>query len=141
MNHQVRQVKAAFATELHRRCSEKYHKFPSNEKLARDLCLTSKDHLKVSRETIRKWLKGDTFPDLDCLLHLIEWLQLDMRNIFLNNENNSNIIENFQIESNSLYSNDIPVQLDVDQINLIIKALKVQVSAQAVEMKKSNSNF
>jgi len=141
MNHQVRQVKAAFATELHRRCSEKYHKFPSNEKLARDLCLTSKHHLKVSRETIRKWLKGDTFPDLDCLLHLIEWLQLDMRNIFLNNENNSNIIENFQIESNSLHSNDIPVQLDVDQINLIIKALKVQVSAQAVEMKKSNSNF
>ena len=141
MNHQVRKVKTAFATELHRRCSEKYHKFPSNEKLARDLCLTSKQHLKVSRETIRKWLKGDTFPDLDCLLHLIEWLQLDVNNIFIVNKNNSDIPENFQIESNSLYSNDISVQLDVDQISLIIKALKVQVSAQAVEMKKSNSNF
>jgi len=141
MNHQVREVKAAFATELHRRCSEKYHKFPSNEKLARDLCLTSKHHLKVSRETIRKWLKGDTFPDLDCLLHLIEWLQLDVRNIFLQNEYNSKITENIQIESNSLYSNDIPVQLDVDQINLIIKALTVQASAQAFEMNKSNSNF
>ena len=141
MNHQVRQVKTAFAAELHRRCSEKYHKFPSNEKLARDLCLTSKHHLKVSRETIRKWLKGDTFPDLDCLMHLIEWLELDMRNIFLHNENNSNMTENFQIKSNSLHSNDIPAQLDVDQINLIIKALTVQASAHAFEMKKSNSNF
>jgi hypothetical protein len=59
----------------------------------------------------------------------------------LNIENNSNITENFQIESNSFHLNDIPVQLDVDQINLIIKALTVQASAQAVEMKKSNSNF
>ena len=84
MHYQVSQVKILFAKELQRRCSEKYHKFPSNEKLARDLCLTSKYHLKVSRETIRKWLKGDTFPDLDCLLHLIGWLELDMRNIFLN---------------------------------------------------------
>jgi len=141
MDQQVHQVKTAFAAELRRRCSEKYHKFPSNEKLARDLCLTSKHHLKVSRETIRKWLKGDTFPDLDCLLYLIEWLQLDMNNIFIVNKNNSNIPENFQIEFNYLYSNDISVQLDVDQISLIIKALKVQVSAQAVEMKKSNSNF
>ena len=140
MNHQVRQVKTAFATELHRRCSEKYHKFPSNEKLARDLCLTSKYHLKVSRETIRKWLKGDTFPDLDCLMHLIEWLQLDVRNIFLNNKNNSDITENFQIESNSLHLNDIPAQLDVDQINLIIKALNVQLSSRTVEVKRPNSN-
>ena len=141
MHYQVSQVKILFAKELQRRCSEKYHKFPSNEKLARDLCLTSKYHLKVSRETIRKWLKGDTFPDLDCLLHLIEWLQLDMRNIFLCNKDSSDIPENFQIESNFLHSNDSPVQLDVDQINLIIKALTVQVSAQTVEMKKSNGNF
>ena len=141
MNYQVSQVKILFAKELQRRCSEKYQKFPSNEKLARDLCLTSKYHLKVSRETIRKWLKGDTFPDLDCLLHLIEWLQLDMRNIFPCNKDNLDIPENLHTESNSLYSNDMPMKLDVDQINLIIKALKVQVSSQAVEMKKSNSNF
>ena len=141
MHYQVSQVKILFATELHRRCSEKYQKFPSNEKLARDLCLTSKYHLKVSRETIRKWLKGDTFPDLDCLLHLIEWLELDMRNIFLCNKDNPDIPESLNTESNSLYSNDMPMNLDVDQINLIIKALTVQVSAQTVEMKKSNSNF
>jgi hypothetical protein len=82
MNEQVRQMKILFANELHRCCAEKYNKFPSNEKLARDLCLASKYHLKVSRETVRKWLKGDTFPDLDCLLYLIEWLELDVAKIF-----------------------------------------------------------
>jgi len=142
MHYQVSQVKILFAKELQRRCSEKYHKFPSNEKLARDLCLTSKYHLKVSRETIRKWLKGDTFPDLDCLLHLIGWLELDMRNIFLSNKDNPDIPENLHTESNFLDSKDIPVELNVEQINLIIKVLKSQETSQIVEMqKKSNSNL
>ena len=109
MNYQVSQVKVLFAKELQRCCSEKYHKFPSNEKLARDLCLTSKYRLKVSRETIRKWLKGDTFPDLDYLLHLIGWLELDMRNIFLVNKDNPDIPENLHTESDFLDSKDIPV--------------------------------
>ena len=142
MDDRVRQVKTLFSKELERRCSERYHKFPSNEKLARDLCLTSKYHLKVSRETIRKWLKGDTFPDLDCLLHLIEWLQLDMRNIFLFTKDNPDIPENLHTESDFSDPKDIPVNLNVEQINLIIKVLKSQETAQIVEMqKKSNSNF
>jgi len=142
MDDRVRQVKTLFSKELERRCSEKYHKFPSNEKLARDLCLTSKYHLKVSRETIRKWLKGDTFPDLDCLLHLIEWLQLDMRNIFLCTEDNPDIPENLHTESDFSDQKDISVNLNVEQINLIIKVLKSQETSQRVEtQKKSNSNF
>lgn len=142
MHYQVSQVKILFAKELERRCSEKYHKFPSNEKLARDLCLTSKYRLKVSRETIRKWLKGDTFPDLDCLLHLIEWLQLDMRNIFLCTKDNPDIPENLHTESDFSDQKDISVNLNVEQINLIIKVLKSQETSQLVEMqKKSNSNF
>lgn len=136
MHHQVSKVKILFAKELQRRCSEKYHKFPSNEKLARDLCLTSKYHLKVSRETIRKWLKGDTFPDLDCLLHLIEWLQLDMRNIFLCNKDNPDIPGNLHTESDSLDSKNITVELNVEQINLIIKVLKSQETSHIVEMQK-----
>jgi transcriptional regulator with XRE-family HTH domain len=142
MDDRVRQVKTLFSKELERRCSEKYHKFPSNEKLARDLCLTSKYHLKVSRETIRKWLKGDTFPDLDCLLHLIEWLQLDMRNIFLCTEDNPDIPENLHTESDFSDQKDISENLNVEQINLIIKVLKSQETSQRVEtQKKSNSNF
>jgi len=142
MDDRVRQVKTLFSKELERRCSVKYHKFPSNEKLARDLCLTSKYHLKVSRETVRKWLKGDTFPDLDCLLHLIEWLQLDMRNIFLFTKDNPDIPENLYTESDFSDQKDISVNLSVEQINLIIKVLKSHETSQIVEMqKKSNSNF
>ena len=142
MDDRVRQVKTLFSKELERRCSEKYHKFPSNEKLARDLCLTSRYRLKVSRETIRKWLKGDTFPDLDCLLHLIEWLQLDMRNIFLCTEDNPDIPENLHTESDFSDQKDISENLNVEQINLIIKVLKSQETSQRVEtQKKSNSNF
>ena len=126
MDNRVRQVKTLFAKELQRRCSAKYQKFPSNEKLARDLCLTSKNHLKVSRETIRKWLKGDTFPDLDCLLHLIDWLQLDMTVIFSNNLNGVDISENLESESNFPYSNDSRIELSEEQINLIIKSLNAQ---------------
>ena len=37
----------------------------------------------MSRETVRKWLKGETFPDLDHLLHLINWLGLNMANVFV----------------------------------------------------------
>lgn len=76
-------VKQLFANELHRRCAERYSTFPSNEQLARDLYLSSKYSLKVSRETVRKWLKGETFPDLDHLLHLIAWLGLNMANVFV----------------------------------------------------------
>jgi len=89
MNLRTDSIKRLFAQELQRCCAERYQKIPSNEKLARDLCLSSQYALKVSRETIRKWLKGDTFPDLDCLLHLIDWLGLDMSNIFLDTCNAS----------------------------------------------------
>lgn len=79
-------VKQLFAKELHRCCAERYTSFPSNEQLARDLYLSSKYSLKVSRETIRKWLKAETFPDLDHLLHLIDWLGLNMSNVFVESD-------------------------------------------------------
>lgn len=76
-------VKHRFSEELRRCCGSHYQTIPSNEQFARDLYLSSKYVLKVSRETVRKWFKGDSFPDLDHLLHLIAWLGLDMRNVFV----------------------------------------------------------
>ena len=83
MTNTPRLVKELFAKELHRCCAERYSSFPSNEQLAREMHLSSKYSLKVSRETVRKWLKGETFPDLDHLLHLINWLGLNMANVFV----------------------------------------------------------
>ena len=76
-------VKHRFSEELRRCCGSHYQTFPSNEQFARDLYLSSKYVLKVSRETVRKWFKGDSFPDLDHLLHLIKWLGLDMTKVFV----------------------------------------------------------
>lgn len=77
-------VKHRFSEELRRCCGSHYKTIPSNEQFARDVFLSSKYTLKVSRETVRKWFKGDSFPDLDHLLHLIKWLSLDMTKVFVN---------------------------------------------------------
>ena len=77
-------VKHRFSQELRRCCGSRYQTVPSNEQFARDLYLSSKYVLKVSRETVRKWFRGDSFPDLDHLLHLIQWLGLDMTKVFVN---------------------------------------------------------
>jgi len=76
-------VKHRFSEELRRCCGSHYQTLPSNEQFARDVYLSSKYVLKVSRETVRKWFKGDSFPDLDHLLHLIKWLGLDMSKVFV----------------------------------------------------------
>ncbi len=76
-------VKHRFSEDLRRCRGSHYQTVPSNEQFARDVYLSSKYVLKVSRETVRKWFKGDSFPDLDHLLHLIKWLGLDMTKVFV----------------------------------------------------------
>jgi DNA-binding XRE family transcriptional regulator len=114
-------IKKLFAKELNRCCEERYQVFPSNEKLSRDLYFSSKYKLKVNRETIRKWLKGETFPDLDCLLHLIELLGLKMSNVFLTNTNES---DGYVYSSTTSYFSD-SLRRDVtsEQIDLVISFL------------------
>jgi hypothetical protein len=108
-------VKQLFAKELHRCCAERYSSFPSNEQLARDLYLSSKYSLKVSRETVRKWLKGDTFPDLDHLLHLINWLGLTMANVFVDATTNTDThshTSHFKYLDISSFNQITPEQID-----------------------------
>ncbi len=82
MNSSTELVKHRFAQELIRCCASRFKTIPSNEQFARDFFLSSKYKLKVSREAVRKWFKGESFPDLDHFLHLIDWLSLDTTNIF-----------------------------------------------------------
>lgn len=82
MTNKAALVKHRFAKELIRCCGSHFKTIPSNEQFARDFFLSSKYQLKVSREAVRKWFKGETFPDLDCFLHLLEWLKLDISKIF-----------------------------------------------------------
>ncbi|MBV5280242.1 MAG: hypothetical protein J0651_03005, partial [Actinobacteria bacterium] len=108
-------VKRCFSDELRRCCGSHYKTTPSNEQFARDFYLSSKYSLKVSRETVRKWFKGDTFPDLDHLLHLIKWLDLDMAKIFIKKSRlEENKVEDFysQHPHLSFIESMTPEQLD-----------------------------
>ena len=117
-------IKKLFAAELRRCCSKRYQTVPSNEALANDFYQSACRDLKVSRETIRKWLKGDTFPDLDCLLHLIDWLELDMSKVFLTPAKGA---EDQLIEANVQHvKHDTLTDLHTLEIDAVIKYLSLQ---------------
>ena len=79
-----RLIKERLAKELASRTREKFKCVPSHHQFASHFYASSKYSLKVSGEAVRNWFKGESFPDLDYLTHLIEWLNLDMNNVFLN---------------------------------------------------------
>ena len=66
-------------------CKE-YLQIPSHEKLSKDFYVSTNYSLNVNRETFRRWLKGEAFPDLDYLVYLISWFNLDMSNVFESSE-------------------------------------------------------
>ncbi len=63
----------------------------------------------MSRETVRKWFKGDSFPDLDHLLHLIKWLGLDMTKVF---------VDELELEKNKVAASHLQF-LDISSIEQI----------------------
>ena len=83
-------LKNLFALELREKLLLKYKNIPSAEKIARDLKASSNSKLDPHCETIRKWLKGDTFPDLAHLVHLMDWLDLNMPRVFETFKNSHN---------------------------------------------------
>jgi hypothetical protein len=99
MYKSVELVKIKFSEEMKRCCMNKYKVTPSNAQLSKDFYSATQYKLKVNQETFRLWMKGESFPDLNSLLYLIEWLDLDLNNIFnindnLGMKNNSKIIQN-----------------------------------------------
>ena len=134
MNLSANSIKKNFSKELHRSCVNRYQVLPSNEQLSRDLHVFSKYTRKVSRETVRKWLRGETFPDLDCLLHLIDWLKLDMTNIFPCNSPT----ENNQVAANSQkLITDPNVTLSTHHIDMIIELLIAIKKSEILDPKMS----
>ena len=120
-------VRKRFAIELVRCCGSHFKSFPSNEQFARDLCLSSKYSLKVSREAVRKWFKGEAFPDLDNFIYLIKWLKLDVSKIY-------------QLESSHKLENTLKAH-EYSKINIEDKltSKEIQLFLELVnEIKKSN---
>ena len=116
-------VKIKFSEEMKRCCIKKYKVIPSNAKLSKDFYVATQYKLKINQETFRLWLKGDSFPDLDSLLQLIEWLDLNLNNIFDFNENlnieNKQKLNELDIESINNFT-----EKNIDLVINILSSLK-----------------
>ena len=121
MKSNIHQIKINFSLELDRSIRSHFSKFPSNEYFSREFYRSSSYKLKVNRETVRKWLKSDSFPDLVYLLHLIDWLGLDMSKVFIsgNAPNNNMDIQNNVIQNNS----QAFLSISAEEIELFLKFL------------------
>ena len=119
-------VKIKFSEEMKLCCIKKYKVIPSNAKLSKDFYFATQYKLKVNQETFRLWLKGDSFPDLNSLLQLIDWLGLNLNNIFDCNENLN--MENKQ-KQNELDIKSINNLTDknIDSVINILSSLKKTV--------------
>jgi hypothetical protein len=100
---------------------KKYKVIPSNAKLSKDFYVATQYKLKVNQETFRLWLKGDSFPDLNSLLQLIEWLGLNLNNIFDCNENLN--MENKQNELDIKSINNLTEE-NIDSVIDILSSFK-----------------
>lgn len=127
-------VKHRFSEELRRCCGSHYQTVPSNEQFARDLYLSSKYVLKVSRETVRKWFKGDSFPDLDHLLHLIKWLGLDMTKVFVDElQHKKNKVEAPHLQNLDISSFE---QITPEQIDSFVSLLNLLKNSDLVKSRR-----
>jgi hypothetical protein len=58
--------------------TENFGKLPSASKLANEYNLRARGTNTISRETARKWIRGDAFPEIDKLTILALWLGLNL---------------------------------------------------------------
>lgn len=123
MNKDPSLVKIKFAEEMKRCCLKKYKVIPSNAKLSKDFYFATQYKLKVNQETFRLWLKGDSFPDLTSLLELIDWLGLNLNNIF---EFDDNLNVQSKQKQNELDVESIKnlIEENIDNSINILKSLK-----------------
>ncbi len=110
---------------MKRCCIKKYKVIPSNAKLSKDFYAATHYKLKVNQETFRLWLKGESFPDLNSLLQLIEWLDLNLSNIFDFNDdlNMKNNLKQIQNEQNIASDNQL-TEKNIDSVINILSSLK-----------------
>ena len=114
-------LKKLFALELKEKLLLKYKNLPSAEKIARDIKTSSKSKHDPHCETVRKWLKGDTFPDLPNLVYLMNWLDLNMTRVFETFKNSHNI-NNAQLNRKNYASVSLE---DVKNIETILLKIKI----------------
>jgi hypothetical protein len=66
-----------FAVHLRKILTANYGSIPSASKFADDFNLRAVDTKTISRETARKWMRGESIPEINRLKVLIHWLKLN----------------------------------------------------------------
>ncbi len=74
-------IKDTFSKALAQALIARYKKIPSAAFLAKEFNLRAKDIYTIRQETARKWLGGLAVPELDKLLIIQAWLELDLNSI------------------------------------------------------------
>ena len=78
-------MRLKFSKVLNAALIDKFGGRRSAAAIAREFSLLPGCRRPISSETARKWLKGLGFPDLDNLVLLCNWLDLDLSMIFKKN--------------------------------------------------------
>ena len=78
------ELRARFSAELRRGLKSRYGRLPAVEVVARDFEGIVDGRYKVTRESFRRWMTGVSFPEVERFAALVDWLGLDVEEIFVN---------------------------------------------------------
>lgn len=78
-------MRKKFANHFKEKLKKRYKKVPSTNFIANEFNLRAHDSDTVSREAVRKWLNGLSFPTQDKLAVMHKWIDLDL-NLFLTDD-------------------------------------------------------
>lgn len=77
MNANRKQASHLFASALREALADGHGRLPSAAKFADAFNLRARGTSTITRETARKWLRGDAMPEIGKMQVLIHWLNLD----------------------------------------------------------------
>ncbi len=75
-------MKEAFSQSLRESLKHHYGKLPSAEVVARNFNLRAHGTTPVTQESVRRWMRGESFPKPDHLIVLVQWLHLNLNEIY-----------------------------------------------------------
>ena len=92
-------AKARFSKALNFALLQKFGRIPTANALANQFNFRAEGMAGVTRETARKWLAGQAFPEVGKLIVLVDWLGLDANAFMSTRPTNTNMEEDIVIDT------------------------------------------
>lgn len=116
-------IKNIFSKALTQGLVNRYNKIPSAAFVAKEFNLRAVDTDPISQESVRKWLRGLAIPELNKLLIIQAWLEID-----LNSLNVYSSEESLKDKSEALDDNNLPnKKLFLKKTDLLKKTLQTMM--------------